>query len=65
MDKPNSSKIEDLLMQIRILADAAKDTRSLVAIAAQFERDVKNMGAAPDYIKEAVQVRAHNRNDEQ
>lgn len=56
------SKIEELLIQIRLLADAAKDTRSLVAIAAQFERDV-NASAVPSYIKKAVQARAHNRNE--
>lgn len=34
---------EWLLMQLRLLADANKDKRSLVAIAAKFERDVDDL----------------------
>ena len=52
---------EPLLLQLRMLADQNHDTRSLVAIAAQFERDIEDIS---DRIKHAVASRSHRRNAE-
>jgi hypothetical protein len=54
---------EWLLAQLRILADGENDHRSLVAIAAQFERGIDDRQGIPDYLKEAIKKRRHNRND--
>ena len=53
---------ENLLLQIRLLADQNGDARSLVAIAAQFERDVESSNL-PSYMKNAIKLRAHCRNE--
>ena len=52
---------EMLLINLRLLADQNGDARSLVAIAAKFERDVEEI-AAP-YIKRAIKTCAHTRNE--
>lgn len=52
-----------LLVQLRILADSENDHRSLVAIAAQFERGIDGRQDIPDYLKEAIKNRRHNRNE--
>jgi hypothetical protein len=51
---------EWLLMQLRLLADANKDKRSLVAIAAKFERDVDDLDV-PDYLKDSIKRTSHIR----
>lgn len=51
MNRPPQYKL--LLHLLRMLADQNEDHRSLVAIAAQFERDCKN---------ESVAKKAHCRN---
>jgi len=52
---------EWLLMQLRVLADSKGDERSLVAIAAHFERNHHH--SLPPYINEAVAKLAHCRNN--
>jgi hypothetical protein len=53
--------IPEYLMQIRIAADTANDDRSLVAIAAQFERDAADY-TMPTYLRRSITKKAHIRN---
>jgi hypothetical protein len=48
-----------LLLQIRLLADEYGDNRSLVAIAAQFERDADDLLAT---LRRSIIAKSHNRN---
>lgn len=49
-----------LLLQIRLLADQHNDTRSLVAIAAKFERDADSHLAA---MAASLNQKGHHRNE--
>jgi hypothetical protein len=52
-------KYDSLLIELRLAADRAGDKRSLVAIAAQFERD------APAFLRtlaQSINKKAHTRN---
>jgi hypothetical protein len=53
-----------LLVQLRLLADSNGDSRSLVAIAAQFERDADAL-EIPNYLKLAIKRFRHCRNVDQ
>jgi hypothetical protein len=52
-------KYAPLLLQLRILADAQHDGRSLVAIAAQFERDSDQVISA---LQSSIKRKSHCRN---
>jgi hypothetical protein len=54
---------EWLLVQLRVLADGQGDYRSLVAIAAQFERGIDANEDIAEYVKASVRRCRHNRND--
>jgi hypothetical protein len=47
-----------LLIELRLLADRQHDKRSLVAIAAQFERDSEDVLRK---LSRSIQVKKHNR----
>jgi hypothetical protein len=49
-----------LLIQLRLLADQNGDTRSLVAIAAQFERDSISV---LNELRNSINKKRHNRNE--
>jgi hypothetical protein len=55
---------EWLLVQLRVLADGQGDHRSLVAIAAQFERHIDEHQHIAEYVKASVKRCRHNRNAE-
>ena len=50
------------LLQLRLIADAQNDTRSLVAIAAKFERDAS---AHLEALATSLKRKAHTRNSEE
>lgn len=53
------SRMVPLLMQLRMVADQEKDNRSLVAIAADFERKAKDFTKT---FRTSVTAKAHSRN---
>lgn len=53
-------KYYSLLIQLRLLADECGDDRSLVAIAAQFERDADVVTRS---LSRSIKVHSHRRNE--
>lgn len=60
--KSKRHQYESLLLQLRLVADQNHDHRSLVAIAAQFERDIEKT-TSPPYMKQAVKAVAYCRRE--
>jgi hypothetical protein len=55
--------IEYHLQQVRLLADASEDNRSLVAIAARYERQViTGCHSMPEYLRHSITTKSHTRN---